>query len=136
LAALLRRLDDTRVALLCMACHKLRTVQVREAHPEAGCPFCGGRMLAALHPREREAAALLSRKARSPAEEKRKRQLNTAASLVASHGRRALLALAGRGVGPDTAGRILSRQQASEEELLKDILAAEVLYARTRRFWN
>lgn len=136
LAALLRRLDDTRVALLCMACHKMRTVTVREAHPEAGCPYCEGRMLAAIHPREREAAGLLGRKARTPAEEKRKRQLGTAASLVASHGRRALLALAARGVGPDFAGRILSKQQQSEEELLKDILAAEVLYARTRRFWN
>ncbi len=136
LAALRRRLEDSRVALVCLACRKLRTVTVRDARPEAGCPHCSGRMLGVLHPRERDSASLLARKARSPQEEKRKRQLGTTASLVAAHGRRALLALAARGVGPDSAGRILTRQQESEEDLLKDILAAEVLYARTRRFWG
>ena len=136
LAALRRRLTETRVTLACLACRRASTTKVAEAHPERGCPHCAGRMLAVLHPRDRDAAKLLGRKARSPAEEKRRRQMQTSASLVAAHGARALLALAARGVGPDTAGRILSRQQASEEELLKDILAAEVLYARTRRFWG
>ncbi len=136
LAALRRRLEDTRVLLVCMACHKARTVTVRESKPEDGCPYCRGKMLALLHPREREAVSLLTRKPRSPAEQKRRRQLSTSASLVAWHGHRAVLALAARGVGPDTAGRILTKQQESDEELLKDILAAEVLYARTRRFWG
>lgn len=136
LAALRRRLTETRVTLACLSCHRTSTTKVADARPERGCPHCDGRMLAVLHPRDREGAKLLGRKLRSPAETKRKRQLQTSASLVASHGMRALMALAARGVGPDTAGRILSRQQASEEDLLKDILAAEVLYARTRRFWG
>jgi ATP-dependent Lhr-like helicase len=136
LAALQRRLEDTRVLVACLSCRKARTATVREAHPEAGCPHCGGRMLVVVHPKDRDALKLLARKPRGPLEEKRRRQLVTTASLTASHGRRALLALAARGIGPDTAGRLLARQPESDEDLLKDILAAEVLYARTRRFWD
>jgi len=135
LAALRRRLDDTRVLLACLSCKKSRTTLVREAQLESGCPHCGGKMQAVLHPRERDAVKLLSRRLRNDLEEKRRRQMQTTASLVVAHGRLALLALAARGVGPDAAGRILARQPGNEEELLKDILAAEVLYARTRRFW-
>lgn len=136
LQALGRRLNDTRVLLACMACHRARTVMVRDARPEEGCPHCGGRMLAVLHPRERESLALLTKRPRTPADRARRQRLQTSASLVASHGRLALLALSARGVGPDTAGRLLARQPGSEEELLKEVLAAEVLFARTRRFWS
>lgn len=136
LQALGRRLNDTRVLLACMACHRARTTTVKEARPQDGCPHCGGHMLAVLHPRERDALALLGRRPRSAADRQRRQRLQTSAALVASHGRLALLALCARGVGPDTAGRLLARQPGSEDELLKEILAAEVLYARTRRFWS
>ena len=46
------------------------------------------------------------------------------------------MALVGRGVGPDTAARILAKNSMDEDELLRDILAAEVNYARTKRFWD
>lgn len=134
--ALRRRLDDTRVLLVCMACRRSRTTTVREARPEDGCPHCGGKMQAVLHPRDRDTVRLLERRPRGAADHKKRQRLQTTAALVAAHGRPALLALAARGVGPDTAGRVLARQPAGEEELLKDLLAAEVLYARTRRFWS
>ncbi len=136
LGALHRRLDETRVLLACMACHRSRTALVKDARPEDGCPHCGGKMQAVLHPRERESLRLLARRPRTLADRQRRQRLQTSASLVASHGRLALLALAARGVGPDTAGRLLARQPRDEEELLKEILACEVLYARTRRFWS
>jgi ATP-dependent Lhr-like helicase len=53
-----------------------------------------------------------------------------------AHGRKAVMALVGRGIGPDTAGRILARYHLEEYEFLKDILEAEVSYARTKRFWD
>jgi hypothetical protein len=50
----------------------------------------------------------------------------------------------GRGIGPDTAARILrkfniSQLEKSEEvqiKFLRDILKAELNYARTRGFWD
>jgi ATP-dependent helicase Lhr and Lhr-like helicase len=64
--------------------------------------------------------------------------------LVLNYGKPAIFALVGRGIGPDTAARILSRYSVSDlyksEEIqikfLKDILKAELTYARTRGFWD
>ena len=53
-----------------------------------------------------------------------------------AHGKKAAMVLVGRGVGPDTAARILARYHLEEAELLRDILAAEVSYARTKKFWD
>ena len=58
------------------------------------------------------------------------------ASLVKEHGQRAMLTLAGRGIGPDTADRVLSSFYDGEDEFLRDILSAELTYARTKRFWD
>ncbi|MGE4274990.1 MAG: hypothetical protein AB7E27_02865, partial [Candidatus Methanomethylophilaceae archaeon] len=58
------------------------------------------------------------------------------ANIVHSYGRKAVLALSGRGVGPDAASRILQMYHQEEDDLLRDILAAEVNYARTKRFWD
>ncbi|MGQ9582464.1 MAG: hypothetical protein ACUVV6_03005 [Thermoplasmatota archaeon] len=62
-------------------------------------------------------------------------RLRKCASLVLAYGKRAVLALAARGVGVDTAARILGFQHETEEEFLRAVLAAEVQYAKTRRFW-
>ena len=58
------------------------------------------------------------------------------ASLVKDYGPKAVVALAGRGVGPDSASRILSGFYENEDEFLRDILSAELTYARTKRFWG
>ena len=54
------------------------------------------------------------------------------------------MSLMGRGIGPDTAARVLRRYNVrdlkkSDELLIKflrDILKAELTYARTRGFWD
>jgi len=60
----------------------------------------------------------------------------TSAELVAHYGERALLALAARGVGPETARRLLSRVYRDDEAFLTELLRAERAYARTRAFWD
>jgi ATP-dependent Lhr-like helicase len=69
-------------------------------------------------------------------DKKELKRLRTNANLVMSHGKAALLTLAARGVGANTAARILARQHTDDFDLLRDILKAEVLYARTKRFWD
>ena len=72
------------------------------------------------------------------------KRLHKNASLILSYGKPAIMALVGRGIGPDTAARILRRYNLSQlkksEELqkkfLRDILKAELNYARTRGFWD
>ena len=64
------------------------------------------------------------------------KRMRKTADLVVAHGKKAVIALVARGVGPDTAGRLLQRYVLSEEDFLRDVLAAEVLYARNKRFWD
>jgi ATP-dependent Lhr-like helicase len=87
---------------------------------------------------------LLTKKHRNAAENKEVRRLHKNASLVLSYGKFAVLALVGRGIGPDTAARILGRYnklelakyEEQEIQFLRDILQAELQYAKTRGFWD
>ncbi|MEM2504292.1 MAG: hypothetical protein QXV76_01440, partial [Candidatus Bathyarchaeia archaeon] len=58
------------------------------------------------------------------------------ADLVKVHGRRAIAALAGIGIGPTTARRILRNLYLSEDEFYKAIAEAERMYIRTRPYWD
>jgi ATP-dependent Lhr-like helicase len=93
-------------------------------------------MVAALLPYNREDIGLLKRPRPTEEESKEIRRMYKNASLVREHGRRAMVALAGRGIGPDTADRVLSSFYDSEDEFLRDVLSAELNYARTKRFWD
>ena len=59
----------------------------------------------------------------------------TSASLIQNYGKRAVLCLAARGVGPATASKILAKP-LNEEELYKEILEAEKKFIVTKKFWK
>ena len=93
-------------------------------------------MVAALLPYNKENIGLLKKATPTEEETKEIRRMFKNASLVREHGRQAMLTLAGRGIGPDTAARVLSSYYDTEDEFLRDILSAELNYARTKRFWD
>ncbi|MGD1061281.1 MAG: DEAD/DEAH box helicase [Methanomassiliicoccales archaeon] len=136
LMALRNRLEEETMTMTCLNCHTQWRLRVREAPRTITCAKCGGRMIAALAPYERENVALLGKVKLTEEEEKEVRRLYKNASLVNKHGRKALVTLAGRGVGPDTAARVLSGFYDDEDEFLRDILSAEITYARTKKFWD
>jgi len=111
LDALKKRLEETRVKLKCINCGKEIETRVYRAPLE--CPKCGSKMLAVV----------------------KGEKLEKSASLVANYGKKAIFTMAGYGIGTDTAARILAKQKDGYE-LLKEILKAELNYARTRRFWD
>jgi len=57
------------------------------------------------------------------------------ASIVQSHGKKAVRALVARGVGPQNAARIINRHREDEDDFYRDILEREREYARTKAFW-
>jgi ATP-dependent Lhr-like helicase len=136
LQLLKRRLEDEQVLLVCLSCRISRTQRVAELDEKISCPYCGSVMQAALRPWERDLARLLRKERLSTSEKREVKRLYTNASLVMAHGRKAVMALVARGVGPDVAGRILRRYHQEERDFLRDILEAEVNYARTKRFWD
>ena len=136
LTALKNRLDGEPLLLLCMNCRAATRASVRELKAKVTCPRCDAKMVAVLRPYERDVAALLAKEHVTKGERAELKRLYTNASLVSAHGKKAVYALVARGVGPDTAARILRNLHEGEDDFLRDVLAAEVNYARTRRFWD
>lgn len=115
LEALRKRIEDTKIKMVCINCKYSIFTRVYRAPTK--CPKCSSKMLAVVKGEENE-----------------KRMIKSA-SLVAYYGKKAIFIMAGHGIGPDTASRILSTQKEGNE-LLKEILEKEITYARTKRFWH
>ena len=132
------------ITLVCTNCNNKWNTTVRRADDKPRCSNCGAIKIAVLRRYNRELAKILTKKDRTKEENKEAKRLHKNASLILSYGKPAILALVGRGIGPDTAARILRRYNISQlkksEELqikfLRDILKAELTYARTRGFWD
>jgi ATP-dependent Lhr-like helicase len=136
LMALRARLLSEDVVMVCMNCRSQRRSKVENLSERVTCQKCSGVLVAAIQPYARKEFEVLKKGAASEEETKLLRKIYKNANLVMAHGRKAAMALVGRGIGPDTAGRILARYHIEEYEFLKDILEAEVSYARTKRFWD
>jgi ATP-dependent Lhr-like helicase len=139
LAALKNRLSEESVILACVNCCEWKSKRKVAAVPEPiVCGKCASVLVAALRPWHERSLKLISKDKRKLTDDERKewKRINTNANLVTAHGKRAVIALVARGVGPDTAGRVLYKQRSDEETFLRDVLEAEINYARTRRFWD
>lgn len=116
LSALKQRLEKKRFDLTCLYCRKWSGNGTPLTAP-LKCPSCGAGLIGVM------------------SKSGDQKSLNLTGELYLAYGRKLLLVLAGRGIGPDTAKKILSRAR-EEREILKLILQAEKLYARTKRFWK
>ncbi|MGI0070845.1 MAG: DEAD/DEAH box helicase [Thermoplasmata archaeon] len=158
LKAVRERLEHESLVLVCVRCGFVRTTTPARYRSEGGsrCLLCHGALSAVLSPRRTEEIDRLSRYARekwkppkraSPRGKRRERPPTpdlealvragyTSAELLAHYGERALLALAARGIGPDTARRLLMRLYRDDDAFFTEILRAERSYAKTRAFWD
>ena len=128
------RILDSETRLVCLHCREYDVTRTISTLPEQpSCPHCESTRLAAISPWADELVDALSDEAAPSSDVER---LYRSASLVQSHGRTAIIALAGRGVGPQTAARIMNRHREDAREFYRDILEAERQYARTRSFWD
>lgn len=135
------RLLNTEIRLLCMNCNNLSVTQrVRDIQDEPECRACGSRLVASVRPHHTELAKLhkkyVSKKVLNGKETEEIERLKRSSDIIIVYGKKALLAQAGRGLGPQTAARVLSKMRKTEQEFMEDILEEERRFARTRRFWS
>jgi ATP-dependent Lhr-like helicase len=131
------RIHDDRVRLLCLHCPDWEhTTKVRRVRDQPACPECGATRIACLNPWDEETVAAVRARDRDDDEERLVKRAYRSASLVQSHGKQAVIALAARGVGPQTAARIIGKLREDERDFYRDILQQERQYARTQSFWD
>ena len=63
-------------------------------------------------------------------------QARRKADLILSYGKQAVRALQVKGVGAETASRILGKMHPKEDEFYMDLLKAKIQFLRTREFWD
>ena len=136
LMAVKARLEKETATFLCLNCKMSWREIVRDLPAKIRCPRCEGVMVAVIAPYEKDKIAKLDLEGTDKESRSKAKRLFTNASLVMAHGRKAVLALMARGVGEDTAARILRGYHETEQDFLRDVLAAEITYARTKRFWD
>jgi ATP-dependent helicase Lhr and Lhr-like helicase len=136
LTMLKRRLDQDDILLACMNCKDWmsRTVVSRVPdHPQ--CPKCGARLIAALKPYEDELYAGIRKLQKTQSERSVEQRLLKNANIVLSSGKKAVIALSARGVGPENASRILATL-AEGDAFYREIMKAERNFIQTHRYWS
>jgi ATP-dependent Lhr-like helicase len=136
LMALKKRLEDEVMFATCMNCGNQRRFRVVDAPKRFRCDVCDGCMIAVLKEYDRDLAALVKKRDLDKDEAKARMRMSRCANLVNEYGGRAAMVLAGRGIGPDTASRILRSPYIDEDGFLRSILSAEILYAKNKQFWD
>lgn len=136
----LRRLLNKRISLVCLNCGDwAESFRISSLGDTPACGKCKARLLGVVKGDVREARVLvkkrLSGRLLAPAEKEKFRRVRWSADLVLTYGKRGIIALSARGVGPQNAVRVLARDM-DESGFLRGLLEAERTYARTKRFWQ
>jgi len=135
IGTLMRRLEKEDVVLFCMNCRKWKSRTVVERVPDKPqCPLCSARLIAALKPWDEQLIPAVTKKNKSEEERAIEVRFLRNANIVLSSGKKAVTALAAKGVGPEAASRILATLSEGDA-FYREILKAERNYVKTHRFW-
>ncbi|MBX5329284.1 MAG: DEAD/DEAH box helicase [Candidatus Bathyarchaeota archaeon] len=140
----MKKAIEARTAkLLCISCGEWTgEKKIRSLPEKPACEKCGSELLALLYPSQdaKRLREILKkrREDKELAEEELKelRDARRTADLVLSYGKKAIVALEVKGVGPETAFRILGKMHMKEDEFYMDLLKAKIQYLRTREYWE
>ena len=134
--AVRERIKEDRVKLFCVHCRDWeQETKVRRVPDQPQCPRCESTRIAALSPWADEVVTAVRAAEKDDEQEHLTERAVQNASIVQSHGKKAVIALVARGVGPQNAARIINRHREDEDDFYRDILEREREYARTKAFW-
>ncbi len=133
------RLEKTKHRLVCIRCGKWeRVMETREVPEDIACPTCRSRLVTATFWSDDEMARIIRVRLAggklTPEQNHRFERAWKVASLVNNFGKKALIVIAGHGIGADTAARVL-RNYVDDEQMYRSIYEAERQYVITRGFW-
>jgi ATP-dependent Lhr-like helicase len=113
-------------------------METREVPEDIVCPTCRSRLVTATFWSDDEMARIIRVRLAggrlTPEQNHRFERAWKVASLVNNFGKKALIVIAGHGIGADTAARVL-RNYVDDEQMYRSIYEAERQYVITRGFW-
>jgi len=131
------------VTLFCLSCGDWTAEKrIREMPEKPTCGKCGSGLLAQVRfdQNPKELIDILKRRKKGEKLTPEKLEYLTyarrTADLTLSYGKKALIALQVKGVGPETAFRILGKMHPDEDEFFMDLLRAKIQYLRTKPYWE
>jgi ATP-dependent helicase Lhr and Lhr-like helicase len=140
LAAVRQRIEDADALLACTTCGNHWQSKVLLLPRKVVCRRCQSIQVACLRPWNEDKLPLLRHKEpkKLSDEERHERQrMVRNGAMVAAYGNIACRCLVARGVGPDTAARILQKVTDPEDgNFWREILQAELTFARTNMYWK
>jgi ATP-dependent Lhr-like helicase len=136
-----RRIMATKERLVCVNCGEWsQTYTIKDMPADVKCPKCGAKLLAIVHPMDTQTQKSVLKKVKgrelSSTDIDMVERARKSSDMYITYGRNAVIIMAGRGIGPATAKRILSRYHVKVEDLLKDMREAEVNFTKTKKFWK
>jgi len=138
-----RTIATRKVHLLCLSCGtQVKEKHIRDILEKPICEKCGSNLLAHIRAGQDPEAIKdilkrrLDEKELTPEELEQLTYARRTADLVLSYGKKALIAFQVKGVGPDTAFRILGKMHQNMDEFYMDLLKAKIQYLRTRPYWK
>ncbi len=138
-----RAITARKVSLLCLSCgNQIAEKRIRELPEKLVCEKCGAGLLAHLRLGQDPKMVQDILKRRLDGKELTTEELvqlthaRRTADLILSYGKKALIAFQVRGIGPETAFRILGKMHHDEDEFYMDLLKAKIQYLRTRPYWE
>ncbi len=129
------------VNLLCFQCGAFHEEgRISELPEKPTCAKCGSNLLGVLTWSAWSVRDALNKKMLKldlPDDERKAlARVRQTADLVAVYGRKAVIAQAVYGVGPQTASKILAKMHDDEKTFYEDLFDAKVRYVTTRQFWD
>jgi ATP-dependent Lhr-like helicase len=138
-----KSIEARKIILLCLSCRDWTAeTRVHDLPEKPVCGKCGAGLLTSLRRKEdvEKLKEVLNRRIKKEqlADEELKELSNArrSADLALSYGKQAITALQVKGVGPETASRILGKMHTNEEDFYMDLLKAKIQFLRTRQFWD
>jgi len=136
-----QRLLNTKVRLVCVNCGQWnQSYLVKGLRKDVKCRKCEARLLGIVRPNNQEIIKIIKKKIRdlpvTKEDNKKFERVRKTADLYLVYKKQAVICLAARGVGPQTAIRILAKYHEKQEDLLRDLLKAERNYLRTKKYWK
>ena len=116
-----KRLLEKRVTVACLHCRNWKTtLSVNNFEDNPKCPQCGARYVGIL--RRREYLEIVRKGAKGQIDEEEKKtlkEIKDSADLILPYGKKAIIVLAGIGIGPRTAKRILVKDRKMRKTFSK-----------------